>query len=173
MARAPVTVSLSGFREYHRALKSISQPELEPLLKKALKESSQKHVAPTIKRGAPVGPSPHKSAGRGTRGKKGPLKRSIRPKQIKRKSLRKHRALVGYTTQPRAWYGHFVSGGTRRHSLAKGAKLRTNTNQNRPPIHPGSRPNDFIARGLNASESQALTYIHRIVLLRYKQRVKA
>lgn len=173
MPRPNTTVTLSGFRDYHRALKSISQPELTPLLKKGMKEAETKFIVPAIKRVAPKGPSPHRSAARGTRGKKGPLARSVRTKQIKKRSLSKHGALVGYTTQPRAWYGHMVSGGTQRHSLAKGAKLRSNKFQDRGRIHPGSRSNDFIARGQESSESRVLTYIHRIVLLRYQQRIKA
>jgi len=148
------TFTVKGLDSIQRGFRALAQPELTRTAKPAFQSGSKSIFLPEVKKLAPRGPSPHLSAVRGTRGKKGPLSKNVTTKLLASKSAKRYNLLFAYTTGPRAWYRHFVIKGTRAHSLAKGARLRGNVNQNLPPFHPGSGGNDFVDRAGEAGQAR-------------------
>jgi len=176
MPSAPITFTVKGLDDIQRGFRSLRQPELTRTAKPAFAEGSKKVFVPEVRRQAPRGPSPHKSAARGTRGRKGPLHKNVTTRLLPRGRLPasiRSSVLFAYGTSPRAWYRHFVIKGTQRHSLARGARVKGNVNQSMRPIHPGSRGNDFVGRAQKRGEAPFLQHFSGALMSVYKMRAKA
>jgi hypothetical protein len=173
---SPIVFTIKGLDDIARGFKALKQPELTRTAKPAYAEASKKVLIPEIKKMAPRGPSPHRSAARGTRGKKGPLSRNVTTRLMKKSQIPasvRANVLFAYGTSPRAWYRHFVIKGTQRHSVAKGADVKKNLRQDVPPIHPGARPDDFVARAQTRGQAPFVTYISGALMHAYKTRSRA
>ena len=141
MPRTTGYVEAKGLREALRAIGVFDEKVLQGLLEAPMRYASERVAVPAIKAKAPSGPPPHTSAARGKRGRKGPLSRNVTVQKAQR---RRGDEITAVNVGPRAWYRHFVIQGTERHSLAKGARRDAGRYQDRPPIHPGSKANDFV-----------------------------
>ena len=147
-----IVFTVKGIKDLKRGFRSLQQPELKQITQPALKEGSQKFVVPAIKQEAKLANeySPSKSRLIGKRGRKGPLARNVTTKLVKRRHLKKHNALVAYSTKPNAWYRHFVIKGTRR-----------------------SKSNPFVDRAGRSQRARVTNFIHRAIHRNYLRRAKA
>ena len=165
-------VQVKGVVEFHRALKTMQQPMLTQVVGASMKESSTQVLVPAIKAKAPPGPAPHTSAERGTRGRKGPLSKTVTTRKAKARGRRDAREMVAYNTGPRAWYRHFVIQGTQRHSLYPGARVRTGRYQDRGLIHPGSKDNNFVEEAVSGKQLQVAAAMGDAVIRRAAEALK-
>jgi hypothetical protein len=59
---------------------------------------------------------------------------------------------------------HLVVGGTRAHSLRKGAKLaKDKAGQQKGRVHPGTKPNDFLNDAMGAATEEYISELQRVI----------
>lgn len=104
---------VTGLDELLAALGDLDRKGLQNIAASSLKRSTPGLVR-AVRREAPTGPSPHVSAARGKRGRKGPLSRNVTARKVRARQGE----LVAISVGPRAWYKHFVIRGTRPHVIA-------------------------------------------------------
>ncbi len=154
----PLVIDMRDIKRAQRALRTLAQPELKKTVSKSLTQATRVIVVPEMRnvisssvRGrSPSRPSGMKPPKRGT---SGPMARSVRPKQYRRRGL-KQGEMIAIGVGPRAWYKHWVIQGTQPHTLrgprgtyrmdsAGGAVVPS---RGLTPWHRGGRPNDIIGQ---------------------------
>ena len=154
----PLVIDMRDIKRAQRALRTLSQPELRKTTSKSLTQAVRAVVIPEMRNvvsSSVRGSSPRRPSGMAPpkRGTSGPLAKSVRSKQYRRRGMRQGE-MIAIGVGPRAWYKHWVIQGTQAHTLrgprgtyrmdgAGGAVV--------PPRgltrwHPGGRPNDIITQ---------------------------
>jgi hypothetical protein len=169
-----------------KALKALGQPQLRKTTAKALTAAAQSIVVPVMRAeiaGSVKGKSPSPRPtwmGSPKRGKQGPLSKSVRSKQLRKRSARSGDEMIAIGVGPRAWYKHFVIQGTRAHTLAGphgtyrmdgkgGAKVPP---QGLTPWHPGAHPNDLVTRTGRKIAPQVGATLGRAILDSFAKQMK-
>lgn len=148
-------VDARDLRRLDRALAAMQQPELRITTAKSLNEAANRLVAPRMREeveSSVKGSSPRKRQdwlGPPKRGTQGPLAKSVRAKQLRRRAQFQGE-MVAVGVGPRAWYKHFVIQGTQPHGLLRGARVRSGRlqaeSQRAGRWHGGARSNDIVGR---------------------------
>jgi hypothetical protein len=184
---APVTttrttglVEVRGLQEALAALGVFVQPSIfNKMIEVELRAAAQAVIVPAIQKEAPIGPSPHKSAARGKRGKKGPLAKTVTVISGQRRYRRNSTEFAAVNVGPRAWYRHFVIQGTQPHTLRgpKGTyRMDGHGTAKVPPKglapwHPGGRPNDFVNRAVQGKDAPLTAALGQVPVKEYARRL--
>lgn len=167
-------VEIRGLQEALNAMGVFTDPAVfNKMVTAELAAAAKEVIVPAIQGEAKSASkySPSRSRTRGKQGRRGPLAKTVTVKNNKRKYRRNSTEVAAVNVGPRAWYRHFVVQGTRRHSLAKGAKLRTGKFQDRGRIHPGAKPNDFVGRAVKGKDAALTREMGKTPLAEYKRRL--
>ena len=177
MPRTDGFVQVKGLQEAMHALGVFTDPRIfGRMIEVELGVAAKAVIVPAIQQEARSAGrySPSKNRNRGKASRRGPLAKNVTVLQNKRKYNVKFgggNTIAAVNVGPRAWYRHFVIQGTRRHSLFKDAKLRSGKFQARTPIHPGSRPNDFVGRAVRGKDAALTAELGNVPMREYKRRL--
>ena len=165
-------IDARDLRKLDKALAAMQQPQLRSTTAKALSSAATRVVVPEMQRevaSSVKGKSPRRPSDMGPpkRGTQGPLAKSVRSKQLRKRASHQSE-MVAIGVGPRAWYKHFVIQGTQPHGLLKGARVRSgrlqSESQRAGRWHRGARSNDIVGRtGRSVAPTVGLTLGRAIV----------
>ena len=165
---ARIIINTKDLLRAQKALRTLGQPQLRTTTGKAITLVAKSVVVPEMQHqvsSAAKGRSPVRPVGMGPpkRGTKGPLAKSVRSKQLKRRNAQQGE-MVAIGVAARAWYRHWFIKGTKAHSVAKGSNRKKGIGQNRTPRIGDTQGHDIVTATGRAVGTKVATSIGSAVV---------